>query len=72
LKRADKVVKAAQPEILGLVRSGAVITSPSIITVSFDESHGWSKRELDKAWVATPWFFLFWGTSSCTQLFSAR
>lgn len=57
LKRRSQVVKAAQPEFLGALCVGSIISSLAIVTLSFDESYGWSEKQLSKACMATPWLF---------------
>lgn len=52
-----RVIRASQPNFLCLLLFGAAITSLAILTVSWDESHGWDEEALSKACMATPWLF---------------
>lgn len=63
-------VKAAQPPFLQLLCIGSIITSSSIFTLSWDESHGWNDSQLDIACAITPWFFFIGNVSIFTALFS--
>lgn len=69
-KRDSPVVKAAQPEFLGVLCIGSIVTSFAILTVSFDESHGWSTTQLSKACMATPWLFVLGYVIAYSALFS--
>lgn len=55
--REDKQIRVAQPVFLQLICLGALVENFSILTLSFDESRGWSKNSLSAACMATPWLF---------------
>jgi len=69
-KRKSQVVKAAQPEFLGVLCIGSIITSFAILTLSFDESYGWSEKQLSGACMATPFLFVLGYIIAYTALFS--
>jgi len=69
-KRKSQVVKAAQPEFLGVLCIGSIITSFAILTLSFDESYGWSEKQLSGACMATPFLFVSGYIIAYTALFS--
>jgi 7 transmembrane sweet-taste receptor of 3 GCPR/Receptor family ligand binding region len=55
--RDKALIRAGQPEFLLVTCAGAVLTSSSILALSFDESVGWSDAQLDVACTAAPWLF---------------
>jgi len=56
LKRKEALIKAAQPSFLYCLCFGSVLVSISLIFVSFDESYGWTEKELSQACATFPWF----------------
>lgn len=56
--RNVQLVRSAQPLFLVTLCMGSVIMSTSIFLNSFDESYGWSKRQLDIVCAFFPWFFI--------------
>jgi len=69
-KRSTAVVKAAQPEFLSILCLGSITTSLAIITLSFDESHGWTDGQLDRACMSTPWLFVLGYVMAYSALYS--
>ena len=55
IHREHRIVKAAQPGFLFLICFGSAVSVSSILTISFDESYGWSEQQLSRACMATPW-----------------
>jgi len=55
--RSHRVLTAAQPYFLYLLSFGSAVEASAIITISFDESYGWSTEQLSEACMATPWLF---------------
>lgn len=55
--REDNGIKTTQPFFMQLLCFGSLILASSIVTLSFDESSGWSDSSLDRACAATPWLF---------------
>lgn len=55
--RNDRVVRAGQPPFLYMLCFGSALMSVAIFTLSWDESYGWSDKQLDVACSLTPWFF---------------
>jgi len=55
LHHEHRVVKAAQPYFLYLICSGAAVCAFAIFPLSFDESYGWSSRQLSRACMSIPW-----------------
>jgi len=55
MNRKHRVLTASQPPFLYLICLGTIVQSASIFTISFDESYGWTKGQLDKACMAMPW-----------------
>ena len=53
--RKHRVLLAAQPSFLYMLCFGSMISSLAIITISQDESFGWSDEQLSRACMATPW-----------------
>jgi len=62
INREHRVLRAAQPHFLYLLVVGALICSLAILTISFDESYGWSTEQLSMACMATPWLLSVRGT----------
>ena len=56
--RNVNIVKAAQPEFLGILCFGSALVASSLIFISFDESFGVSDETLDAMCSAWPWFFV--------------
>eukprot|EP00466_Bigelowiella_natans_P006971 jgi/Bigna1/130136/aug1.10_g4844 len=65
--RKTKVVMASQPEFLYIVCLGCVISSVSILLISFDD-RDYSKEHLDSLCQATVWFYGIGFTLSVTAL----
>jgi len=57
-KRKHRVLRASQPLFLHLICFGTLLQGASILTISFDESTGWSSKGLDMACMATPWLLV--------------
>lgn len=57
LWREKPLILAGQPLFLQLLCIGSILTSTSILVLSFDEGDEWSDAQLDTACVLTPWFF---------------
>jgi hypothetical protein len=55
IHRADKIVRQSQPIFLYILCFGTITAVLSILTISFDESYGWSQTQLNRACMATPW-----------------
>lgn len=53
--RNHPVLKAAQPHFLFVICFGSIITACSILTISNDESYGWSEQQLSSACMGTVW-----------------
>jgi hypothetical protein len=69
-KWKDKqLVRAGQPVFLQVLCLGSFMTSTSILTLSFDESYGWSPSQLSVACTLTPWLFFFGINSMYAGLF---
>lgn len=58
IHRKHRVLRASQPLFLYLICFGTLLQGASILTISFDESTGWSSTGLDMACMATPWLLL--------------
>lgn len=56
--RKERIVRAAQPEFLYILCTGAAIMAASLIFISFDEEKGWSEEKLSRACQAFPWLFI--------------
>ena len=54
--RKHNVLLAAQPMFLYLIAFGSILFSFGILSVSFDESYGWSEVQLNRACVSQSWF----------------
>uniref|UniRef100_A0A7S2YTH7 Receptor ligand binding region domain-containing protein n=1 Tax=Entomoneis paludosa TaxID=265537 RepID=A0A7S2YTH7_9STRA len=50
--RKHRILAASQPVFLYLICFGTIVQSSSIVTISFDESYGWTKNQLDKSCVS--------------------
>ena len=57
LYRKHKVMRAGQPFFLLMLCFGSLMSSLAIVTLSFDESHGWSIDQLTAACMSTVWLF---------------
>lgn len=55
LRRKHRVLRASQPVFLYLVALGASIEALTILTISNDESYGWSTESLSHLCMANPW-----------------
>lgn len=55
VRRKHRVVRASQPEFLYLIAFGAAVECSTILTISNDESYGWSTESLSRACMANPW-----------------
>jgi len=55
LRRKHRVLAGAQPEFLYIVAFGCMVSASTILTLSFDESQGWSTKSLDRACQASVW-----------------
>lgn len=53
--RNHPVLRAAQPHFLYAICLGAGVSVSAILTLSFDESDGWSRSQLSSACMATAW-----------------
>jgi hypothetical protein len=55
LCRNHRVLRASQPVFLYLIAFGAAVETLTILTISNDESYGWSTEALSAACMANPW-----------------
>ena len=55
--RQKRNVRASQPFFMILLCVGALVTSSTIFTLSFDENAGWTDSQLDFACSTAPWLF---------------
>lgn len=55
LNRGHRLIVAAQPAFLYLICLGSILLALVILLSSFDESHGWTTDQLDRACLAIPW-----------------
>jgi hypothetical protein len=53
--RKHRIVQAAQPYFLYMISLGASVSVSAILTISFDESNGFTEEQLSRACMATPW-----------------
>jgi hypothetical protein len=70
IHRRNKVVRQSQAPLLYIFCLGTIISVLSILTVSFDESYGWSQAQLNHACMATPWLLSSGHIISYGSLFS--
>ena len=68
--RKDPVVQRAQPFFMQILCVGSILMSATIFTLSFDESAGWTDRQLDIACILSPWFFFTGQTMMFCALFT--
>jgi hypothetical protein len=59
VRRKHRVLRASQPEFLYLIAFGSAVQASSIITISNDESFGWSTEALSRACMASAWLLPF-------------
>jgi len=55
IRRKHRVLAGAQPEFLYVLALGSMVSASTILTLSFDESQGWSTKSLDRACQASTW-----------------
>jgi len=56
LRRNHRVLRASQPVFLYLIAFGTAIEALTIVTISNDESYGWSTESLSISCMANPWY----------------
>ena len=54
-RKKHAVVRKTQPFALHLICFGSFVSSWSIFPLSFDESYGWSKEQLDEGCMSVAW-----------------
>jgi hypothetical protein len=75
LRRKHPVVRKTQPFALHFICFGSFVTSWSIFPLSFDESYGWTKNQLDSGCMSVPWLasighiLTYGGTSLISRCF---
>ena len=59
VRRKHQVLRASQPEFLYLIAFGTAVQASSIVTMSNDESYGWSSEALSRACMTSAWLLPF-------------
>lgn len=70
IQRRKMVILQAQPPFLQMLIFGTIMMSMSILTLSFDESYGFSDSALDACCLATPWLLSLGYNTIYLALFS--
>ena len=70
LRRKHGVLRASQPLFLYLIAFGAAVQTSAIVTISYDESYGWSTIALSRSCMASAWLLPLGTTIIYSTLFT--